>query len=88
VLVIRLARIGAKKKPTYRVVVIEQDRARNGSYLEIVGQYNPRSKPATIKLDNDRIKHWVGKGAQPSPTVTRLIKNQPALAEAAPQPAA
>ncbi len=85
-LVIRLARIGAKKKPVYRVVVIEKERARDGSYLEIVGEYNPRTKPATIKLNNERIQHWTAKGARPSPTVTRLIKNQPA--PAAEQPVA
>ena len=88
-LVIRLARIGAKKKPMYRVVVIEKERARGGSFVEIVGQYNPRSQPAAIKLENERIQYWIGKGAQPSPTVARLLKNQPAPApEAAPEPAA
>ncbi len=87
-LVIRLARIGAKKKPVYRVVVIEKERARDGSYLEIVGQYNPRTKPATIKLNNERIQFWAAKGAQPSPTVARLIKNQPAPAAEPEQPVA
>ncbi len=81
-LAIRLARFGAKKKPTYRVVVIERDRARNSRSVEVVGHYNPISKPAEIHLDRDRIDHWMKNGAQPSDTVTRLMKK--AAAEPAP----
>jgi small subunit ribosomal protein S16 len=77
-LMIRLARFGAKKKPSYRVVVIEKDRARNGRSVEVVGYYNPVSRPATVKLEHERIAHWIGKGAKPSDTVARLIEKNPA----------
>ncbi len=73
-LVIRLARMGAKKKPDYRVVVLEKERARNGTFVEVVGHYNPRSNPPKIELNVDRIDYWVGKGAHPSNTVARLLK--------------
>jgi small subunit ribosomal protein S16 len=83
VLMIRLARIGARKQPYYRVVVIEKERARNGRALEIVGLYNPRTSPATVDLKRDRIDYWVSKGAQLSDTVGRLLAKAPA----APSPA-
>lgn len=72
-LCIRLARTGAKKKPTYRVVVIEKERARDGRFLEILGHYNPTTNPIELKVDQDRYRYWVGQGAQPSGTVTRLL---------------
>ena len=75
---IRLARIGAKKAPYYRMVVIEKERARDGSFLEIVGHYNPRTNPATVQLNGERIQYWLSKGAQPSDTVRELLKKQPA----------
>lgn len=81
-LAIRLARFGAKKKPTYRVVVIEKDRARNSRSIEVVGHYNPISKPAQVHLDRERIEHWIKNGAQPSDTVNRLLKSAPAEAPA------
>jgi small subunit ribosomal protein S16 len=81
-LAIRLARFGAKKKPTYRVVVIEKDRARNSRSIEVVGHYNPVSKPAQVHLNRERIEHWVKNGAQPSDTVSRLLKSAPAEAPA------
>ncbi|HKD45712.1 MAG TPA: 30S ribosomal protein S16 [Candidatus Angelobacter sp.] len=74
---IRLARIGARKQPYYRVVVIEKERARNGRCVEIVGLYNPRTSPATLDLKRDRIEHWVSKGAQLSDTVSRLFSKSP-----------
>jgi len=77
-LAIRLARFGAKKKPTYRVVVIDKDRARNSRSVEVVGFYNPVAKPAAIQLDHERIQHWMKQGAQPSDTVARLLRNHPA----------
>jgi small subunit ribosomal protein S16 len=77
-LAIRLARFGAKKKPTYRVVVIDKERARNSRSVEVVGHYNPIAKPAQVQLDRDRIEHWIKNGAQPSDTVTRLLKSNPA----------
>jgi small subunit ribosomal protein S16 len=79
-LMIRLARFGAKKKPFYRVVVIEKERARDSRNLEVVGQYNPLTNPAHVKLDHERIGYWTKNGAQLSETVGRLLKNNPAPA--------
>jgi small subunit ribosomal protein S16 len=77
-LMIRLARFGAKKKPFYRVVVIEKERARNGRALEVVGHYNPLSNPPAVSLKHDRITHWAKSGAQLSDTVQRLVEKHPA----------
>ena len=71
---IRLARTGAKKKPSYRVVVMDKRRARDSKNIEIVGFYNPRLEPIEISLKRERIDHWLSVGAQPSDTVKRLIK--------------
>lgn len=71
---IRLARTGAKKKPSYRVVVIDKRRARDSRNIEIVGHYNPRPDPIELVLKRDRITYWLGVGAQPSDTVKRLLK--------------
>jgi len=79
-LMIRLARFGAKKKPSYRVVVIERDRARDSRSVEVVGTYNPVAKPAAVNLNHDRINHWIKNGARPSDTVARLLKSNPAPA--------
>jgi small subunit ribosomal protein S16 len=76
VLTIRLARIGKKKKPFYRVVVIERTKPRDGLFVENVGTYDPLKKPAEIKLNADRIKHWLGRGAQPSDTVRSFLRRQ------------
>jgi small subunit ribosomal protein S16 len=70
---IRLARFGARKQPYYRVVVIEKDRARNGRSIEVVGLYNPRTKPATVEFKRDRIAHWTSQGAQLSDRVEKLL---------------
>lgn len=78
-LMIRLARMGARKQPFYRVVVIDKERARNGRFVEIVGTYNPRTTPATVDLKRERIDYWVSKGAQVSETVSKLLtKGAPA----------
>jgi len=77
-LMIRLARFGAKKKPFYRVVVIEKERAAGGRNLEVVGHYNPVSQPAQVTLQLDRIQHWTKSGAQLSDTVRRLVEKYPA----------
>ena len=77
-LAIRLARFGAKKKPTYRVVVIDKERARNSRSVEVVGHYNPIAKPAEVHLERERIEYWIKNGAQPSVTVNRLMKANPA----------
>jgi len=84
-LMIRLARFGAKKKPFYRVVVIEKERARNGRALEVIGHYNPLANPPQIVLQHERVEHWTKAGAQMSDTVKRLVENNPAPAA---QPAA
>jgi len=76
-LMIRLARFGAKKKPFYRVVVIEKERARNGRNVEVVGHYNPLTDPSKVMLDHERIAYWTRNGAQVSGTVARLIRNNP-----------
>ncbi|HEX3680953.1 MAG TPA: 30S ribosomal protein S16 [Bryobacteraceae bacterium] len=81
-LAIRLARFGAKKKPTYRVVVIDKERARNSRSVEVVGHYNPIAKPAQIELNHERIEYWMKNGAQLSDTVSRLLKSNPAQAPA------
>lgn len=81
---IRLSRVGATKRPSYRVVAIDSRRPRDGRALEILGFYDPLTEPATVRIDAARYADWVGKGAQPSETVAKLIK----LAGAAPEPAA
>lgn len=84
-LMIRLARFGAKKKPSYRLVVIDKERARDSSAVEVVGHYSPVAQPPLVELKRDRIEYWMKAGAQPSDTVARLLKQNPAPAE---QPAA
>ena len=75
-------RMGAKKQPSYRVVVKEQRSKRDGAYLENVGTYNPTRNPAEVKLDLERVRYWIERGAQPSATVARLIKSQSKAAAA------
>jgi small subunit ribosomal protein S16 len=91
VVMIRLARFGARKQPYYRIVVIEKDRARNGRSIEVVGTYNPRTSPATVELKHERIAYWRSVGAQLSPILAKLVAKNPApvpIAEAAPESAA
>lgn len=71
---IRLSRVGATKRPSYRVVAIDSRRPRDGRALEILGFYDPLTKPATVQIDAARLAAWVGKGALPSDTVAKLIK--------------
>ena len=73
-LVIRLTRIGAKKRPTYRVVVTEARTPRDSREIERLGYYNPKTQPATLKVDRGRVAHWLKAGAQPSATVKSLLK--------------
>ncbi len=70
---IRLRRQGLKRQPTYRIVVTDQRKARNGSYLENIGYYNPRTRPATEVIAEDRALYWLSVGAQPSDAVRRLL---------------
>ena len=83
VLMIRMARFGARKQPYYRVVVIDKERARNGRSVEVVGTYNTRTSPASFEVKRDRIEYWRSKGAQLSPTLTRLLEKAPAASPAA-----
>ncbi|MEO5986238.1 MAG: 30S ribosomal protein S16 [Candidatus Limnocylindria bacterium] len=71
---IRLTRVGATKRPSYRVVAIDKRRARDGRALEILGYYDPLTEPATVHLETERIQAWIGKGAQPSETVSKLMR--------------
>ncbi|MCL4291351.1 MAG: 30S ribosomal protein S16 [Thermoleophilia bacterium] len=71
---IRLARVGSKKNPIYRVVVADARAPRDGRFIEIVGRYNPRTEPSTIDLDGEKIRDWLAKGAQPTEPVRRLIQ--------------
>ncbi len=70
----RLTRVGSKKNPIYRVVVADSRSPRDGRFIEIVGRYNPQTDPSTIELDEEKVKSWLGKGAQPSNAVAKLIK--------------
>jgi small subunit ribosomal protein S16 len=77
-LVIRLRRAGSKKRPFFRVVVTDSRAARDSSFVEVLGHYNPRTKPETLKLDRDRVEHWLKQGAQASDTIRTLIDRNPA----------
>lgn len=98
---IRLARVGKKKQPSYRVVVADARAPRDGAYLEVIGYYNPRTEPMTFELDEDKARDWLRKGAQPSERMHKLLAKkgildapvfpapkQKAEAKAAPAPAA
>jgi small subunit ribosomal protein S16 len=71
---IRLARVGSKKNPIYRVVVADSRSPRDGRFIEIVGRYNPQTDPSTIEFDEPKVKDWLAKGAQPTDPVARLLK--------------
>ncbi len=79
---IRMARTGAKKQSSYRIVVIERERARDGRFVEILGHYNARRNPPELVLNRERLDYWVGRGAQPSETVRSFLKKKPAAAPA------
>ncbi|MGZ4384607.1 MAG: 30S ribosomal protein S16 [Gaiellaceae bacterium] len=70
----RLARVGSKKNPIYRVVVADSRSPRDGRFIEIVGRYNPQTEPSLIEFDEQKVKEWLGKGVQPSNSVSRLLK--------------
>jgi len=71
---IRLTRMGAHKKPFYRIIVADSRARRDGPFVEIIGTYDPKKEPSEIKVDLERAKHWIGQGAQPTDTVTKLLK--------------
>jgi small subunit ribosomal protein S16 len=79
---IRLTRVGATKRPAYRVIAIDKRRSRDGRALEILGYYDPLTEPATVRLETDKIKAWIGKGAQPSDMVVRLMRQAEGTARA------
>ena len=87
-LAIRLMRMGAKKSPSYRVVVKEKLSKRDGDYVENVGFYNPTRNPAEVRLKMDRVNYWIERGAQPTDTVRQLIRQQSKAQAAEAQPAA
>jgi small subunit ribosomal protein S16 len=70
---IRLRRTGAKKQPSYRLVVAESTAPRDGTFLEIVGHYNPLTHPTTLEIKEERVKEWLSRGAQPTERVQRLL---------------
>lgn len=82
---IRLARFGAKKRPYYRIVVTNSESPRDGRFLEILGTYDPRQEPAEVKVKEELLTLWLGRGATPTDTVASLLKRQKAVATAAPE---
>jgi small subunit ribosomal protein S16 len=75
----RLSRIGSKKRPYYRIVVIDKRRARNGRFLEVLGQYNPIASPVQMEINSERAQYWLSKGAQPSETVSSILRKKEIL---------
>lgn len=71
---IKLRRMGAPKKPSYRIVISDSRSARNGAFLETIGHYDPMTNPETVSVEADKAKAWISKGAQPTDTVNRLLK--------------
>ena len=76
-LAIRMRRLGAKRRPFFRVVVIDSHSARDGRSVEVLGYYNPTSQPETLEINRERLDHWMSKGAQPSDTVRTLLGRHP-----------
>jgi small subunit ribosomal protein S16 len=87
-LAIRLRRAGSKNRPFFRVVVTESRSARDGRFVEVLGHYNPRTKPETVEVDRERLAHWLNAGARPSDTVRTLVDRMPPPAPAATETAA
>ena len=83
--VIRMRKAGSKKRPFFRVVVTDSRAARDSSFVEILGHYNPRTKPAKVTIDRERVNHWVGKGAQLSNTVRTLLARHVTAPASAPE---
>jgi small subunit ribosomal protein S16 len=73
---LRLTRVGSKKNPIYRVVAADSRSPRDGKFIEIVGRYNPQMEPSLIELDEEKVKAWLAKGAQPTESVAKLLKTQ------------
>lgn len=75
---IRLTRMGRKKKPFYRIIVANNEAKRDGKFLDIIGTYDPMQEPAAVTIDTDKLNDWLGKGAEPTVTVSNLIKKHTA----------
>jgi small subunit ribosomal protein S16 len=73
---LRLTRVGGRKDPVWRIVAADQRAKRDGRNIEILGQYNPQTEPSTINLDEDKVRDWLSKGAQPTPQVRKLLRTQ------------
>jgi small subunit ribosomal protein S16 len=73
---VRLTRVGSKKNPIWRVVVSDQRSPRDGRFIETIGHYNPQTEPSTISIDEERLQHWLARGAQPTNTVKQLVRAQ------------
>ncbi len=80
--VIRLRRMGSKKRPYFRVVVIDSRAARDSSFVEVLGHYDPRAKPEKLVINRERLDHWVKVGAQPSDSIRTLVNRLPPVAAA------
>lgn len=81
---IRMTRLGAKKRPFYRIVVTERDAKRDGRFVEIVGHFDPIAHPPVVKIDQERYDYWVGQGAKPTDSVRRCLRTQTRAAAEAP----
>jgi small subunit ribosomal protein S16 len=82
---VRLTRVGSKKNPIWRVVVADQRSPRDGRFIETIGHYNPQTEPSTIRLDEERLQHWLARGAQPTGSVKQLVKAYAKSGGAAPE---
>ena len=78
---IRLRRVGAKKRPSYRVVVADSQAPRDGAFLDIIGHYDPLTDPETVSIDEEKALHWLGQGAQPTATTSRLLSKTGIMAK-------
>ena len=87
-LAIRMRRVGSKRRPFFRMVVADSTAARDGSFVEVLGHYYPRSQPAKIDVKRERVDYWIGQGARPSDTVRTLLARHVPAAPAADAPAA
>ena len=81
---IRLRRVGAPKKPNYRLVVAESSSPRDGAFIDIIGHYNPLTDPETFTVDEEKAKNWLGQGAQPTDTVARLLSKAGVINKSSP----
>ena len=83
---VRLTRVGSRKNPIWRVVVSDQRSPRDGRFIETIGHYNPQTEPSTIVIDEERLQHWIDRGARPTNTVRKLMRARASGAPAPPEP--